>query len=347
MRTKKSNKILKSAVTIMIALIVVSGLGYAKYNNDIYSTAQADSFESERFLVKKGENLNQISSKLKQQNLIKDEFSFKVYAKLNNLESQFKPGVFEINHQQNSAEILATLTTSTAVKETAVLIPEGSTVIEIDQRLANLDLIKAGEFSKAVNKFTSNPDFTKKFPKLAHLQDSTLPHTLEGYLFPDTYFVNPTNFSNEEFINKLLNNFLSRTSKLDFSSSKRSLAEIINVAAMIEEEANKDVDRPLISDIIWKRLDIGMTLGIDATLLYLKNDREIDFKDLQEDSPYNTRKKQGLPPGPITNPGLKSIESALNPEKNDYYYYLTGRDGKMYYGITLEDHNRNKAMFLR
>jgi UPF0755 protein len=222
-----------------------------------------------------------------------------------------------------------------------VTIPEGSTVQDIDGILSNLELGKAGDFIKAVQNF----DDYEKYSFLSRNEQKALPHPLEGYLFPDTYYANASNFSEENFISLLLNTFKTKALPV-IQKSTRPVDQVINIAAMVEKEANRDTDRPIVAGIIWKRLDEGWMLGIDATLLYLKNDRELDYQDLQENSPYNTRKKAGLPPGPIANPGLASIRAAAQPESTPYYYYLTSKDGQMVYATTEAEHVSNKNKYL-
>jgi UPF0755 protein len=119
------------------------------------------------------------------------------------------------------------------------------------------------------------------------------------------------------------------------------------MASMVEKEVRTAKDLPIVAGILWKRLDSNWFIGADASLLYLKDDRSIDFKDLQQDSPYNLRNHQGLPPGPIDNPGLKSIMAAMYPEESPYYYYLTKPGtGEVVYAITNDEHNANKAKYL-
>jgi UPF0755 protein len=228
--------------------------------------------------------------------------------------------------------------TSNEQRQEIVTIPEGSTIQEIDAILAELSLINPEEFVKAAGNF----DAYDQYPFLNRDQQQKLVHPLEGYLFPDTYYVSALNFRPEEFLTMLLNTFQKKALPV-LATSAQPLAETVIVASMIEKEANRDQDRPLIAGIIWKRLSENWVLGIDATLLYLKNDRTITYQDLQEDSPYNTRKNSGLPPGPICNPGLASIQAAAQPENSPYYFYLTNRDGDMVYAVSNEEHNRNKS----
>ncbi len=163
----------------------------------------------------------------------------------------------------------------------------------------------------------------------------------EGYLFPDTYFIEPGT-PVADIVARLRENFDMRTNDLVLSKDD------VIMASLIEKEANTDKDRRLVSGILWNRLKKGMRLQVDATFGYTKgipgyvptgNDPDID-------SPYNTYLNEGLPKGPITNPGRDALLAALYPTPSEYLYYLTGRDGNMYYARTFEEHKRNRELFL-
>ncbi|MBU0667942.1 endolytic transglycosylase MltG, partial [Patescibacteria group bacterium] len=175
----------------------------------------------------------------------------------------------------------------------------------------------------------------------------TLPHPLEGYLFPDTYFIDPLNFYSENLIQLMLENFERKIGEDLKKEATRSISDIVTMASIVEKEVRTKKDIPIVAGILWKRLDNSWLLGADATILYLKDDRSIDYQDLKEDSPYNTRVKGGLPPGPISNPGLESLKAALNPQDSPYWYYLTTPDtGEVIYAKTNDEHNSNKARYL-
>ena len=121
--------------------------------------------------------------------------------------------------------------------------------------------------------------------------------------------------------------------------------EILTMASIVEEEASHDEDRAKVADILWRRFKAGWALQVDSSVHYAVDktgDLFTTAKERQIDSPWNTYKYPGLPPSPICNPGLSSIEAAVHPEKNEYWYFLSGRDGKMHYAKTLEEHNANK-----
>ncbi|MCC6643833.1 endolytic transglycosylase MltG [Candidatus Peregrinibacteria bacterium] len=327
------------AVLIILAAIFLI-YQYQRYNYLISTPVNTETPQEINISIKKGDNTKKIAENLFAQNLILDVDAFKLYAKFNNLDKDIKSGRFKLSQNQNISEIFQTIT-SNQTRQAIITIPEGSTIADIDKILVDQSLTQPGDFITAVQNF----DSYAKYDFLDAVEQKKLIHPLEGYLFPDTYFVNANEYDNLSFITLLLNTFKQKALP-EVLKGNKPLDQAIIVASMVEKEANRDKDRPLIAGIIWKRLDSNWVLGIDATLLYLKEDREIDYQDIQEDTPYNTRNKQGLPPGPIANPGLASIKAAAQPEESSYFFYLTSKDGDMVYAVTNEEHNRNKAKYL-
>ncbi|MGL5831566.1 MAG: endolytic transglycosylase MltG [Candidatus Altimarinota bacterium] len=340
-KRSSTSKWLKIVGALVLLALIVAGYFYTRYDYLIKTPVIAGNQEEILFNIKKGDTSKTIADRLIAENLILDADSFKLYARLNNLDKDIKTGRFGLTKGQNTIEILAKIT-SNQQKELIVTIPEGSNIREIDQLLTEQGIITAGEFTSATQAFTNY----QKYPFLNKAELENLKYPLEGYLFPDTYYVAAADFHPDQLISIMLKTFQSKA--LPFlEESDRSITETVNVAAMVEEEANQDQDRPVIAGIIWKRLDENWLLGIDATLLYESENREITYQDLQEDHPYNTRKNMGLPPGPITNPGLESLKAAAEPEASPYYYYLTSSiTGDMVYAETDAKHNQNKREHL-
>jgi UPF0755 protein len=333
--------LLKIVGALVILTLIIAGYFYFRYDYLIKTPVLANDQQEILFNIKKGDTSKTIADRLIEENLILDADAFKMYARLNNLDKEIKTGRFGLTKGQNTIEILAKIT-SNQQKELIVTIPEGFDIRQIDQLLAEQGIITAGEFTSATQAFTNY----EKYPFLDKEKLIGLKYPLEGYLFPDTYYISATDFHPDQLISIMLKTFQNKA--LPFlEESSRSIADTVNVAAMVEEEANKDKDRPIIAGIIWKRLDEGWLLGIDATLLYESDNREITYQDLQEDHPYNSRKNPGLPPGPITNPGLESLKAAAAPEGSPYYYYLTSsQSGEMIYAETDAQHNQNKRQHL-
>lgn len=202
-----------------------------------------------------------------------------------------------------------------------VTIPEGSTVSDVNRKLAD-----SGVFSA----------------------DFSLPESEEGYLFPDTYqFYVPSSLQAVE--EKMVADFNKRV--LPIVPPRVDLKRIIIVASLIQAEAKNYNDMRLVSDVIYKRLSVGMPLQIDATICYAKQKGPclpITQADLKIDSPYNTYLNKGLPPAPIDNPGLNAIMAAMSPEKSSYWYYLSiPGSGELVFASTLDEQNKNIVKYLK
>ena len=171
----------------------------------------------------------------------------------------------------------------------------------------------------------------------------------EGFLFPETYFI-PDEFTAEEFVTLMEEIYEERVGPLRplIEDSGFSENEIITLASILEREANTMKSKQLVAGILFERLRIGMPLQVDAAFEYFldKSSADLTFDDLEIESPYNTYRNTGLPPTPIANPGIISIEAALNPVTSEYLYYLTATDGTFHYAKTFEEHKQNKARYL-
>ncbi len=275
--------------------------------------------------IKSGESLQSITVKLRQDNIIRSEFIFRSLVIAFGGEKKVIAGDYLLARKENAFSMARRLVNGKfGIDTLKITIPEGWNIFQIADYLEkNLVL-----FNK------------KDFIDLA--KDK------EGYLFPDTYFVlgsvKPT-----EIIKMMENNFLKRIDVLEekISRSGYTKKEIIIMASILEGEALPK-DRNVVAGILWKRLDMGMPLQVDSTFSYIngKNTYELTLDDLKIDSLYNTYKYKGLPPGPINNPGLEAITSALNPIKTKYLYFLTEKDGTIHYAKTFEEHKRNKELYL-
>lgn len=172
---------------------------------------------------------------------------------------------------------------------------------------------------------------------------------LEGRLFPETYFFPPT-VSEEIVVERFLRSFDDHISLIatDVANFHRPFEDVLIMASILEEEATTQEDRRKVSGLLWKRLDIGMPLQVDASFLAIngKTSAELTREDLTIDSPFNTYRYRGLPPTPISSPGLDSIMAALNPIETEYLYYLSEDDGTIHYASDLKGHNENKNKFL-
>ena len=171
----------------------------------------------------------------------------------------------------------------------------------------------------------------------------------EGYMFPDTYFFRPGE-STEAILSVFDNTFRGKISKIQkqITASGHTLDELLTMASILEKEASKTKDRQQIAGVLWHRIDIKMPLQVDAVFPYImgKNTFELTREDLQFDSPYNTYKYKGLPPGPINNPGVDAILAAATPVKTKYVYFLSDKSGNFHYAVTYAQHLANKKKYL-
>lgn len=284
-----------------------------------------------------GKGLEKITRDLKEKKLIRHEMLFRLYARLTGLADEVKAGRYRLENF-TPAQILRFLA-KPGNGEISVTIPEGSSMFDIDEKLFKLGLIEKDEFLKLRREHFEEMDF---------LPSQT--NSIEGYLFPDTYFAFVKNFEPKDLAIKMLKNFQKRVIKKlseDIKKSKRSFHEIITVASLLEREIKEGKDRALVAGILWKRYDHSWPLQVDATLLYGKKDRTISANELKRDSPYNTYTSKGLPPTPIGNPGIETIQAAFHPEVSPYWFYLTAKDGIVMYSKTNDEHNAKRAKYLR
>ena len=318
---------------IIIIILICVSLYFSARILLVWNSRNSESETRVSFEIPPGSSLNKISQILLEKELIRDSFVFRIFAIWNGFAKEFQAGSYVIQKNLTFSEISEFLQKGKS-KEIKITIPEGSTIAQIDQILYKKNLIDKEEFIDCANfcNFTLDID------------------NFEGFLWPSTYFVNTNNFSVKSFISRLYKNFEVQLAPFDknIKNSKRSKSEIIIVASMIEKEAFTKEEMPKIADVIWKRLDEKIPLGIDATTRYAKKDWKAPLykKDFETNSPYNTRKKLGLPPTAISNPGIHAIKAAIFPEKTEFYYYLHDKNGQIHFSKTLEEHNRKKIKYL-
>lgn len=292
-----------------------------------------------------------IADRLEEEGIIRSSVAFHLFVRFHGVGQRLQAGSFLLGPRMSLAEIVEILRTGKA-QEIAITIPEGFTLKDIEALLVKKNVTKPVDVMDCARRCDfSSFDFLPK--KLEEIALSEAPGgRVEGYLFPDTYYIEPANFVAKFFLERMLGEFRKRVVdafKDDFKKSGRSLHEVVTMASLIEEEAKTNSERPVIAGILWKRLDANAGLGVDATVRYIlgKSTGTLTASDLALNSPYNLRKFRGLPPGPIASPGLQSIRAALNPQQSDYWYYLHGKDGKVHYAVTNDEHNVNKAKYLQ
>lgn len=298
----------------------------------------SSSTETTVFKVFKGESAEIIAEHLKSSELIKSPFIFRLYVFLSLRQYALKSGDYELSPSMSIRYIADTIALG-GTNEILITIPPGFNLRQAEDRFVGAGLAQKNELV--------NYKFSENSPPL--LSDKPKSASLEGYLFPDTYrFFKDSALS--DIVSKMVSNLDSKLApdlKVAIRNSSHSTYEILTMASLIEKEVISDEDREIVSGILWKRLETGIPLQVDATLIYITGRREIYEADKKINSPYNTYFYRGLPKGPIASPSLSAIKAAIFPKISPYWYYLSAKDGRTIFSTTLTEHNRNKAIYLR
>jgi UPF0755 protein len=292
--------------------------------------------------IPEGADTGEIAEILAQAGVVENASLFRLRARLDGVDGDFRPGAYELETGMTYEAVVERLTTGVPVEYVTVTIPEGLTVTETAARVEEATGIPAAEFTSLAQ--TGAAMFAQEHPYLADAYNGSL----EGYLFPKTYRVVEGSAA-ADVIELMLDQFDAEIATVDLAyPTKRgmSLGEVVTAASIIEREAQLADERPLVSSVIYNRLDRDMLLEMCATVEYLLPGTRprLTYEDLKIDSPYNTYIYPGLPPGPIASPGLASLQAAASPAKTDYLYYvLTGDDGSHTFAENYDDFLKAKA----
>ncbi|MDD5055997.1 MAG: endolytic transglycosylase MltG [Candidatus Peribacteraceae bacterium] len=329
-----------------IVLIVLGSWWVSHSLSPVDSTAKTPVFVK----IESGESLSRIAQSLNEKGLIRSPFLFKAYAKLAGSSSKLQAGTFGLKKSQSMREIMEAIRSGKS-EEMLVTIPEGYTVADIDRLMVEKGFGNPGDIIDCAFRCDfSTFDFLPS--KAAGSAQLGYGSRLEGYLFPETYAVNATEYVPKFFLERMLGTFRKKivTGYEDqIRESGRTLPEIVTMASLIEEESRRGEERPIVAGILWKRIDNGVVLGVDATTRYQlqKQTDALTKADFETVSAYNTRRNQGLPPSPIANAGESAFLAALKPEESRFWYYLHGPDGVIHYAVTNDEHNANRGRYLR
>jgi UPF0755 protein len=335
MKNKSLNKI---PIFIILALFVILALLKLDYDRTL-TKKDTDNNEKITLEITEGESVSNILQSLLDTKLMdkKHVYYTKIYLRTNDLNTKLQAGVYELPKSLSIIEIIEILQNGRN-QDVWISIPEGLRKDEIAEIIEEeLSTYKDSIFSSSeFLSLTTNQEFINS------LELNIQVDNLEGFLFPDSYAF-PRDIDAQGAIEILVENFKTKVGNNGYTY------EDIIFASIVEREGYNGNDRPIIAGIILKRYNEGWLLQTDATLLYPVKDWKhvITQQDKDDDNPYNTYKKIGLPPTPICNPGLQSIEAVWSPTSTNYYYYIHDTDGNPHYGRTLEEHNKNVNTYLR
>lgn len=318
------------AVTAVALVLAGCGLGDAP---------DPDSHAEIVYDVPEGASASGLATDLEAKGLVTAAWRWKAHLKLGADGSCLKAGRHKVRKDMDADALLAALCAAPLPTNEPFTVVEGWRLRDVDAALVAKGWIQAGEYIDLAMKPGS---FKASFP---------LPtETLEGYLYPETYMIDPTQFDLHGLMQRQLDTFADKFwTGHQGELGARTLEQVVVMASMIEREEPKAENRPLIAGILWKRVDNGWNLGVDATSRYTLadwNNREAFLVKLRDPKdPYNTRLKPGLPPHPIGNPGVVALEAAIKPTESEYWYYLHDAQQNLHGGRNVGEHEANRRKY--
>ncbi len=318
----------KGKIWISIIIIIAAIAAY-NFKQQIYVPVPRE--KKIYFTVKPGDNYRKIAGKMQQEKLINDSFVFIAYVKLSGVSTALKAGEYEITTKMSAADITKLLASGRTTNE-VVVIPEGKWMSEIPE------IIGINSPGAAADFVDEAKDIAKWRKKVSFPIEGD---SLEGYLFPETYLMNKK-FTSDQLITDMLKQF-ENTCYKEYKANPpvdgRSLYDVLVLASLVEGEAKKPEERPIIAGVYINRMAAKQRLECDATILYALQQRlSRVVRPRDYDSPYNTYRVFGLPKGPINNPGLASFRAALSPKKVPYFFYMAKGDGSHIFSVTYNEH---------
>ncbi len=312
---------------MVISLAVLVGA----MHTHMYLTAVQAKSRSVEIRVEDGDSLSAVVHKLREHNVIANETVVSLWARLTGVEKKIQPGLYRFDLPLSAGEVIERLATGKGVFQ-SVTVPEGLTVKEIADLLGKMQIADPDKFLAA----SADPEL-HAFIGMGY-------DSVEGYLFPDTYHFTPAT-PPREIILQMAERFRKQSDPLLQRLNhgvQLTAHQIVTLASIIEKETGVEAERPLISAVFHNRLKMNMPLQSDPTVIYgIKNfNGNLTRKDLNRPGPYNTYRINGLPPGPICNPGLSSIKAAIHPADAPYLYFVSKNDGTHQFSENLAAHNR-------
>jgi UPF0755 protein len=332
---RRRSRFIGYVLVALVAFVLGLGVGYAR---GYFASGKVGQRVS--VTIPSGASLSAIGQRLEAKGVVKHAEAFVLRAESDGYATKLKPGTYSLFENQPYEELVAALVKGSKPLTVKVTIPEGSTL----RQTGDIVAAKVSSISKA-----SYLAAARDNPPMFNLQGYKVGTTLEGMLFPATYEVSPKTKASP-FVQKQLTTFNDEFSNVDLTRARKANLtpyDVVIIASMIEREARVAGERSLVAAVIWNRLRTGMMLQIDATIQYAlgKTKPVLTYDDLKINSPYNTYKHKGLPPTPISNPGLASLQAAANPAAVGYLYYVARNDGtgRHYFTASYQEFLADKA----
>lgn len=326
-------------LTILIISIVLSIIAIF-VANDVFALIKSD----REVIVQVQDNtkISKISGQLDKDGVVNYGLIFKMFLLVTGKDADVLAGSYKLSPAMDYTQIVRTLRNTDKKETVKVTIPEGYTIAQISETLVENGVCTKEALDEALNTYPFKHTFLKdKLPPSKNW--------LEGYLFPDTYTFYKNGDAVKDVVNKMLNDFDNRCDENIINGAKElgiTLDQAVIIASLIEREAKVPEEFAMISGVIHNRLNSPdfPKLEIDASVLYGlgRTSGTLSAADLKKDTPYNTYLHDGLPPGPICNPGYNSLYAATHPDKHNYYFYVAMPDGSHLFATTNSQHEKNK-----
>ncbi|MGE5582805.1 MAG: endolytic transglycosylase MltG [Bacillota bacterium] len=312
---------------VISLLIILMMLGFYGWN---LTPVRFGAKDLQVLKIPYGASLREVGQTLEKHGLIRSGTVYEIYVRLKPARRMAKAGYYQLCPGMSLPRIVRELRLGIP-PSIRVTIPEGLTSGQVADLLAQKGLVDRERFLSALQDF----NFINEV-----LGDFKIKSSAEGYLFPDTYNFVLTGSNEREIIRKMLSRFKEVYQQNFGKMTAEKRREVVIIASLVEKEAKKAAERPVIAGIFYNRLRIGYPLQSCATVEYSlgKHKERLYYKDLQVNSPYNTYLHQGLPPGPIANPGLASLKAAVSPAKVRYLYFVAKPDGTHVFSLTYQQH---------
>lgn len=333
---RSRRRTLMIVVWLVLAIVLVGVPGFAAWQLFFTQAADVAPGAPLQLEIPAGSDTAAIAGILADAGVIDNAAMFRLRARIDGVDGDFRSGVYDLTTRMAYPDVRDILLAGPPLDYVTVTVPEGFRVEQIATRLEEEAGVPSADFlALALGQAVT---FVPDHPYLADVPNGSL----EGYLFPKTYRI-VRGAAPADVIEMMLDQFDREFAVIDLTyAASRGLSshDVVTIASMIEREARIADERPLVSSVIYNRLATGMNLEIDATIEYVikQNRPRLLNSDLTVESPYNTYKYAGLPPGPIASPGLAALQAAAAPAATDYLYYvLTGEDGSHTFCVTLEE----------
>lgn len=345
---KWTNRITRIIILVLaISFLLIGGFAYY-YITDALKAVDSSNEAMVEVTIPFDSSSNDVSEILEENGIIKNAIIFSYYFKANN-ESALQAGHYEFSPSMTAEEIVQTIQEGGEPifvdVDTTITVREGISIEAIALEVSEHTGITDEEFLTTVEDEAFIADLETQFPSLLAgiLERENLNYTLEGYLFPATYDYF-AGMSAEDLITEMVATANLNYQRLtdDLVNTYLDYHQVLTLASLIENEAITEEDRGLVSSVFYNRLDIGMPLQTDVSILYALNEHKefVTYEDLEVDSPYNTYMYTGLPPGPVSTPSYMSIVAAIYPTPSDYYYFVADIDSQeVYFSSTIEEHD--------